>query len=152
MTIAIQSSEPQRRWYQYRLLTLLIVLTVFTILLGIGFAAWRSYTAPYRAQREAARRLRRDLGDIEITWEATGPQWMRDVFGEDEFLEVVRVNLPPGSGRPAVTDDHLKELQHFSRLRILWLYGADFTDDGLIHYIAIDEFTIPGLDLHADHR
>ncbi len=42
------NAKPRRRWFQFSLPTLLIVVTLVAGLL----VAWRAYTEPYRRQRE----------------------------------------------------------------------------------------------------
>jgi len=57
------------------------------------------------------------------------PAWLVTLAGEDFFIDVGSVQFSYGD----VTDDDLKQLEQFPRLRRLWLDGTDVTDAGLEH-------------------
>ena len=111
-------SKPRRRWLQFSLRTLLIVVTLVAGLL----VAWRMYVEPYRRQRETMA-LIKELGG-KFTTELGGPAWMRDWFGADNFQDIVLVDL-------ADCDDpekYLGQVASLPRLQTLAVGGLNFTD------------------------
>src|SRR5438874_9763807 len=64
------------RWFQYRLRTVLLLVTVVAVLL----VAWRAYVEPYRQQRQTVERIK-ELGGLVDTVEA--PTWARRILGSD---------------------------------------------------------------------
>ncbi|MCH8043477.1 MAG: leucine-rich repeat domain-containing protein [Planctomycetes bacterium] len=129
-------SNPKRRWHQYRLRTLLLALTFFTMALAAGFACWRTYIEPYRVQQAAAEKLK--ASGAEITWEPAGPEWMRDEFGEENFREVVEVSW---YGKQP-TDDDLAHLRHCTNLRVLRL-GTEWSEDSTMDIMIAEFFPNP---------
>jgi hypothetical protein len=126
-------------WYQFRLRTLLF--GVFLVSLGMSWFAVRMQRA--REQEAAARELNK-FEDAFIYYDCVvenrlgfgpeenntprGPAWLRGLLGDDFFNDVTRVNL---SGTE--TDDDLKRLRAFPKLRHLLLQGTHVSDDGLKH-------------------
>jgi hypothetical protein len=133
--------NPRRRWYQFSLRTLLIVVTFVA-----GFAfAWMRAIEPYRLQREAMAVIGR-LGGTYKAEEATG--WIRyldrnaqDVFvvdlancdKPDEFLPHL-ARLPKLRtlvlGGHQVEDQQLRAVERFPTLRGLVLDSTKVTDEG----------------------
>src|SRR5438046_1667493 len=107
MTVMSAENKPQRRWFQFSLRTLLIVVMAAAGLAG----AWHIAVEPYRQQREAMAVIT-DLGGTYKSQEA--PRWIRylDKNAQDVFL----VDLD-GS---RITDDGLKRIVGLSRLQILF--------------------------------
>jgi len=116
-------SNPKRRWHQYRLRTLLLALTLFTMAHAVG-SCWQTNFGTYRAQKAAAKKL--EASGAEITWEPAGPEWMRDEFGEDNFRDIVEVSW---HGKQP-TDDDLAHLRHCTNLRVLRLGSERVTKVG----------------------
>jgi hypothetical protein len=81
------SGKPFRRWHQWRLKTLLIVMTLWAVALGL----WRWYLEPIRRSHVARTRLA-ELG-AGIKTEPAGPAWLQRVAGEDYLKHVVAVEL-----------------------------------------------------------
>lgn len=81
------AKPPRRRWCQWRLRTLLIVMTFCAIVLS----ARRWYLEPIRRSHVARTRLA-ELG-AGIKTEPAGPAWLRGVAGEDYLKHVVAVEL-----------------------------------------------------------
>ncbi|MCE9547087.1 MAG: hypothetical protein K8T25_16555 [Planctomycetia bacterium] len=131
MTDQPTTPKPKRRWYQYRLRTLLIVTTIIAIALG-----WWSYRA--RQQREAVAILKGGDGvvrhDFHLPW--TGkmnnppqwPQWLENKVSCDYFESVILLFCSP-----EVTDASLEKIECLTALQELSLKGAKVTDAGLEH-------------------
>lgn len=140
MSNTSNESRPKRRWFRFRLRTLLIVLTLFTVMLG----AWHGYVEPYRVQRRAGSRLQ--AKGAYVTWQPAGPQWMRAIFGEDNFGEAISVSW---SNKPIyhLSDEELEDVGLLTSLRELTLPDSPFTDDGLVHLQGLSELTLLRLSL-----
>ena len=129
-----QASPPKRRWCHFSLRSLLAVVTLFVFLLAGYWAFFRTYVEPYRVQREAAEKLRKKWPKLEIVWELAGPKWMRDVFGEEHFSDVVEVHWPSRAATTtAISADDLARLKCFSNLRGLEIIGWEVSGHGLAH-------------------
>ena len=84
----------KRRWYQFSLRTLLI----FTLICVIG--AHRSGASDFAEKegREAVAAIVKVGGDVKYDYElvqgeATGPAWLRRLFGDDFFSDVIEVRV-----------------------------------------------------------
>jgi hypothetical protein len=124
------------RWYQYRLRTLLIMMTVL--------AAWMAMISHRaRQQKLAVAKIRALRGEIiydyqkikgknwdDIDGKALSPypKWLRDWAGEDYFQTVVQVNL----SKTSATDADLAILKNLPNLDCLNL-SSKITNEGLIH-------------------
>lgn len=130
-----QHTRPKRRWLQYRLRTVLIVMTVVAVAL-----AWWSHSA--RRQRDAVAALRKIGADIEydrsLPWigdksepnlPPCWPQWLLKRMGEDYFARVHSIQL----ARTQVTDGDLAHLQQLGTVRGLFLFETRIGDGGLQH-------------------
>ena len=120
-----QPQKPKRRWFQFSLRTLLIVVTLIAGLL----VAWRVYVEPYRRQLETMK-LIEELGGNYKT-EPGGPAWMRDWFGADNFRNIVEISLY-GDMDTIVSDADLAHLKGLTNLRKLVLDRCG-SDAGLAH-------------------
>ncbi|MEX2119224.1 MAG: hypothetical protein WD847_06410 [Pirellulales bacterium] len=93
--------KPFRRWLQFRLLTLLAVMTICSIWLG-------TVVRQARNQREVVRTVLKLGGHVRYDYERPdpkvtnafdpkgrppGPAWLRRLVGDEYFVEVVRVDL-----------------------------------------------------------
>lgn len=125
-----------RRWFQFRLRTLLIGVVVLSVLLS-WFAA-RMEKA--RRQRAAVEAIQGMGGVVYYEWPIVPPgaapkpppsTWLRTVLGNDFFDRVKRVDLFLLSR--AVTDADLEHLEALTDLRCLVLFGPEVTDAGLVH-------------------
>ena len=140
------SSKPsKRRWFQFTLRSLLILVTLVAGLL----VAWRVYVEPYRRQRETMK-LIEELGGSYKT-ELGGPAWMRDWFGPDNFQNIVLVDVADCDdpekylgqivslpcletlvvGSRNFTDEHLSRLERLTTLIGLILDSTTVTDGGI---------------------
>ena len=116
---------PKRRWFQFRLRTLLIVVLVLS--LSLSWFATRLERA--RRQREAVEAIQK-WSDT-VSYEPTGPSapdWACAILGYDFFIDVVNVSVGPGFG-----DDEAKYLKGLPKLRALSLSYTEITDAGLKH-------------------
>jgi hypothetical protein len=88
----------KRRWFQFRLRTLLLLVTVFAVWFG-----WLAHQA--RQQKETVAWVREMEGTVYYDYEVDedgqpiddakppGPKWLRDIVGIDFMADVVEVNL-----------------------------------------------------------
>jgi hypothetical protein len=132
--------KPRLRWYQYRLRTLLIVMTLLAV-----WMAHISHRA--RQQKMAVEKVHRLGGTVEYDFRVTknittgfpshdpqakppGPAWLRNFLGDDYFQTVVVLGL---GGNKTVTDDDLALLSDMPDLKVLNLDETNITDDGLAY-------------------
>ena len=109
----VSKDKPRRRWLSYSLRTLLLVMTV----LCVPLAAWMAYVEPYRVQRKAAAVIQKVGGTVQR--QAGGPEWMRELFGDEHFQDIVFVNLANSDISPALMECLVK----LSRLETLAVAG-----------------------------
>ena len=76
--------KPKRRWFQFRLRSLLLV----TAACAVVFSLWTTYVSPYQVQHQAKAALT-ELGAYVIS-EPAGTAWLRKFVG-DEYLVNVTV-------------------------------------------------------------
>ena len=154
-------SPKRRRWFQFRLRTLLIVVLVLS--LPLSWFAVRMERA--RRQREAVEAIENALGWV--TYEPavpTAPDWARNVLGDDFFVDVVEVRsglnafyddptvyTMPNTERlsntaPPVTDAWLEHITALTSLKKLYITGRTrITDVGLANLkglTGLEELTI----------
>lgn len=152
--------KSRRRWFQYGLRTLLVVVT----LVVAGLVAWRAYIAPYEQQRQTMLLVERLGGGCETK---TEDKW-GGRFYHDGFKSVTRVDLTncddPARYIDAIsrlpkleilvvggnnfTDDHLRRLHRISSLQGLVLDCTNVTDTA----IAELERALPKLDIFQSYR
>jgi hypothetical protein len=142
------SPKTRLRWYQYRLRTLLIIMTVFA-----AWMAWVSHHA--RQQKLAVAKIRAIHGKIIYDYQKTkgknwdtidrkalppNPKWLRDWVGEDYFQTVVQIDL----SQTSASDNDLAILKNIPNLESLTLNskisskGLSYLQDmknlkGLVH-------------------
>ena len=126
---ALTEFANQRRWYQFRLRTLLIVVTILVVSLGLLRGYVDSRCQSTRAQLVIAEKL--EQKGAEITWEPADPEWIRLLFGEEDFRNVVSVAWYKIPGDDP--NDDLADLRHFEKLRELTLNNPGLSDGGLAH-------------------
>jgi len=149
--------KSRRRWYQYSLRTLLIVVT----LAGCGFGWLGVKMREAREQRAAVDAIKKLGGYVVYDYESDsrgvrvpnatppGPAWLRSILGDDCFRTVTEVNLNTdpadadleclrgftsrvalGLGGERVTDAALEHLKGMTRLEMLELDSTLVTDAG----------------------
>ena len=125
------TEKRKRRWLQFSLASLLLVMTV----LGLSLGLW---TDSARRQEQAAEALRQKGWRIVYHHEMEspakpvppGPAWVREWLGIDyvDYVEAV------GFEGDTITDDDLATLRHFPRLTSVYVDDApNVTDAGLAH-------------------
>ena len=122
--------KPKRRWMQFSLRTLLIVVTVFCI--GFGWLGLKLKEG--REQRNAIVAIRELGGRIGYEHEVDrsnppGPEWLRQLIGDEYFFSVGAVQLTGSK----VNDTSLSIIERFTDLKWLTLIGTKVTDAGLEH-------------------
>ncbi len=121
-----ERARPKRRWFQYSLGTLLLVMTIFGLWLGM----WADRA---RKQRQAVAALK-EFGDIHYRYmeqgknQPPGPAGLRGFLGVDYFDHVTAAYLY----QPGLSDAHLEPLSGLSRLETLAIEG-DISGAGLEH-------------------
>lgn len=118
-----QPPKPKRRWFQYRLRTLLALV----LLTGAGLGLWSRYVRSFRSQAEAADQLREVGAAIETR--AGVPAWMCWLFGGDRFQNVVMVRLDHQNFKA----QDLAPLRRLPHLERLYLAASSLDDAGLAH-------------------
>ena len=131
----------KRRWCQFSLRMLLIVMTVATLVFG-GWIQYRRLRAQENRDRiaavEKAVTAIQELGGlVESEYEVRRPiNWLEELFDDPGGLDgpaggwrVSRVGLQGSK----VTDAGLEHLKVLTDLRELWLGGPNVSDDGLEH-------------------
>ena len=125
-------SKPRRRWFQFSLRTLFVLVTVLCVWLAVTVNRARK-------QREAVAAIEAVGGlvtyeyqyDSSDTFSATakppGPEWLRELVGEEYFVSVTFVGLQ----NTQVTDACLEHLKGLTNLETLNLIGTQVTDAGV---------------------
>jgi hypothetical protein len=119
--------KPTRRWYQFSLKTLLVVLTLLCLGPG-GYVAYEQAKA--RRQKVAVGVIEELGGSVE--YDQTVPArsaMVRQILGDESFGNVNTVSL----GWRQVSDADLVHLAEITKLKTLWLGQTDVTDAGLVH-------------------
>ena len=112
----------KRRWFNFSLKTLLIVMTVFAVWLGF-------YVIHFRDRRTAVAAIERLDGAMGIRY--LGPDWLRKVVGDERYFwdpAGVHFNRPL---TVAELESILPILTSFQRLHDLTLPGDTITNDTL---------------------
>ena len=152
-----RARRPRRRWYQFRLLTLLL----FVVLVSVGMSWFAVKMHQARRQRNAVEAIEKSGGfvmyDYEFKDDGTpiidadppGPAWLRETLGIDFLWEVNTVVFKSDAGAehlgwlasleyalfcgPEVTDYALERLKGVTSFRRLRLLRTSITDAGLRH-------------------
>lgn len=159
--------KPKRRWFQYRVRTILILMTVFAIWLSIN-------VKHVREQKRAVHAILKVGGQVTYLHEreskphAPGPAWLRRILSDDWFQ---RVDIVTFHGAYSLTDadaeclSGLKSVRRLDfsdtqigdrtlaiagkmpRLRHIYLMNTKVTEAGLEHLRGLDNLSM--LDLQA---
>ena len=138
--------RPKRRWFQYSLRTLFIVMTLFAVWFGPHVHSTRLQMQSVDAVHDYDGQVRYDYqypkgryGRNDFSYSATSPvpQWLLDLVGVDFFHDVVEVDVRRKYGysrqNPSADDGLLHQLRGFPELRRLELSHCGITDKGLRH-------------------
>jgi hypothetical protein len=130
--------NPKRRWYQFSLRTLLVLM--FLAAIGMSWFAVKLHQA--RWQREAVEAIGKAGGRVTYGFQITedglpvrapqlpGPAWLRKLLGDDLFVDVVEVQA---YGFRGFGDAELEHVEGLKKLRCIYLSETQVTDAGLEH-------------------
>jgi hypothetical protein len=113
--------RPFRRWLQFRLRSVLILVSFVAV--GLGF--WQHLVEPFRIQRAAALAIAEAGGTCRTA--AVGPPWLRHLAIGHDFEEIITVDLP----KPEMTSSCVSLLGRLRSLEELSVAGAAFSDEHL---------------------
>lgn len=143
------NSQPRRRWFQFKLRTLLVMV----LLASIGMSWFGVKMQQVRRQRAAIDAIVKGGGTVswafpDVAEESRGRAWLRKLLGDDFFTHPTHALVTNGMGM-----EHLAELPH---LEILNLTSNKITDTDLAHvkclprlqvlYIISNSITNAGLE------
>ncbi len=157
------TSKTRRRWLQFRLQTLLVIVAVLCV--PLAWVAWKMDQK--RHERAVIAELERLGSSVGYDWQMdcfrrlwvvpepdakpTGPHWLRRLLGDDFFSHLVYIHLRPdletffgkykGDGPssdqytrgPVAKDGDLRLVATFSKLEVLDLSYSEIGDAGLTH-------------------
>ncbi len=142
MSTTTQPPKPKRRWYQFSLKTLLIVMTVATVAFG-GWVQYMRKRAQENRERvvavaEAVAAIEEMGGWVTSEHEDLRSQtWLEKQFGDpggvDDPVGVLTITRVDFVGRYRVTDADLEHLKVMTNLEELLLGEGRVTDAGLEH-------------------
>lgn len=141
------TTKLKRRWYQFGLKEMFVVLT----LAGVSLM-WLAYERNEARNRDAAIAAIEKLGG-EVEFDDAlpfRPKWLRPLLGLQSTGEVVGVAFGPNE----VTDKDLKCLEGLTKL--VWLtldHNPEVTDSGMIHLAGLaklDSLYITGTKVTSD--
>ena len=140
-TDAQPAPQPNRRWYQFSLRTLLTGTAVIEMAMALADHYW---LAPSRRQQVAVRWIEGRGGSVTYAYrrESLWPKMARDWLPPDYTETVFGVSLEGTS----VTDEDLIRLQMLTDLRSIDLQRTRITDDGLARLQAMSELSSLNLD------
>jgi Leucine-rich repeat (LRR) protein len=123
MDPAEPKKPPRRRWFQYSLRSMLVLIT----LAAIALAAWNTYRKRLRLQNRALPELTRLKAEVDV--QPVGPEWLRALPGGEDLFKVVGVKLE----HHRFEDEDLACLEHLPYLERLYLAATPLSNKGLAH-------------------
>jgi hypothetical protein len=131
------TAKPRRRWMQFSLKGLMLLVVVAAI--PCGWLKWKMVRKA--RERVAVAEIERVGGQVGYDWEGKkeppGSEWLRKLLGDDFFSSVVGVELQGHH----VTDEWLTHLEPLSDLSKVSIHSADITDVGLAHLARLSNLT-----------
>jgi hypothetical protein len=127
MTVA-----PKRRWFQFSLMTMLVVMTLVSVPL-----AWLAHDHNEFRKREAVIAMIERIGG-KVTYDTSQPfreSWLRPLVRSKMYREVVGVNLLGCK----VTDTEMAYFETLTKLQWLDLDHTEVSDAGLAHLARLQE-------------
>ena len=128
----------RRRWFQFRLRTLLALVTLIAVVLGWRLYVWR---AEQVVQRRAISEIQALGGSTSVTF---------DSYAEAIALGGRKADNLVLFDRPALADEDLAVLESAPLTRSLTLVGSQVTDNGLAHLKSLRQ--LEHLDLKKNQR
>jgi hypothetical protein len=133
MTIPGSRPNPKRRWLQFSVRGLFLLVLVFA--LPLGWLAWAMNTI--RQERLAVAALRNMDCKVSAPYNTQGSltilERLRKLLGEDQFRNATQVSGTYWYTHSKITDGGLVHLQGLTQLQQLYLHGTQVTDAGLAH-------------------
>ena len=130
--------RPKRRWYQYSLRTLFVLMTLVAIA-----CSWYAYEMQKAAKRRAAIAEIEKAGGGVLYYDASSPglggeppAWyslLRKLHGDEHLGNAVFVQFGSPVDTQRVTDADLVHLKGLTKLEILSFWDKQITDAGLVH-------------------
>ena len=138
--MSTQPLKPKRRWYQFSLMTLLIVMVLCCFAfawIGSRMRQARENRERVAAVEEAVAAIEKLDGWVNRKYEERRPQtWLEEQFddpgGADDPIGVLKVTEVLLSGT-LVTDASLEHLKGLTNLEALVIEHTNVTDAGLVH-------------------
>ena len=135
------TATPRRRWYQFSLKTLLVVMLLLCLGPG-GYVAYEQNKV--RRQKEAVEAIEKLGGVVGYGRNVSARSAMlRQILGDDTFAGVESVDFWNPS---QVTDADVVHLAQLPRLKHLQLGNTQVTDAGLIHLSSLKNLSGLNLD------
>ncbi|MEZ6072711.1 MAG: hypothetical protein R3C10_21220 [Pirellulales bacterium] len=141
-------ARSRRRWWQFRLRTVLVISLLLALTLG-----WQVNRASRQRRAVAAIRdlgghvyYSHDIGGREAERNPVGraTQWIGERFGRDLVDRVTWVDIEG----VAVRDDDLVWIAAIPSLELLRIDGSEITAEGLEHFAALDRLEVLSLPNH----
>ena len=134
------TTAAKRRWFQFSLNTMLVVLTLLCIGPG-GYVAYEQNKA--RKQKEAVKAIERIYGRVEYDdLRPARSAITRQVLGDETFGNANFVRLDDVK----VTDADLEHLSKLKHLEYLWLDGTQVMNAALVHLAGLKRLKVLVLD------
>ena len=131
--------KPRRRWLQFSLRTLFLVVMVLCVWLAV-------ITKQTRDQRLSVEAIRKVGGDVVYAHvleqsDPPGPGWLRRLIGDEYFFSVSILEL----NHSEVGDRDLAAIMRLTNIKRLYISNPQITDAGLLHLQGLTELRV--LDL-----
>ena len=125
------NDKPKRRWYQFSLLSMLVVLTLVGLILALAAREREECRKGERALEVLGQRLliesAEDFGlEVDGRTEFERPTWLKPLLGDDHFRQISFAQITVWSG------DDMRHVANLSKLRGLDLVAADDPDESEI--------------------
>ena len=120
--------KPKRRWLQFSLRTMFLVMTVFCIWIAITAKRARDQKLAVEAIREMGGRVfyEHQIGNPS---DPLIPEWLRRFIGDEYFFSVNGIQLEG----PDFDDASLIAIEQMTDAKLLALTDTKITDTGLVH-------------------
>jgi len=144
--------KTKRRWLQFSLRTLFIVVTVFCVWMGITAKQARDQRLAVEAilklggyvvfehggyEPQMGGSFNYDISNVD----PPGPEWLRKLTGDEYFFRVAMVSLKG----PEVNDANLPAISRLADLKWLYLSETNVTDAGVEQLKYLTDLTVVNL-------